>query len=48
MGEYKRAADLLAPLEPTHGQERVFNYMYGMALLQDRQTEAGLSRSIAS
>ena len=44
MGEYKRAADLLAPLEPTHGQERVFNYVYGMALLQDRQTEAGLKQ----
>ena len=44
MGEYKRAADLLAPLEPTHGEERVFNYVYGMALLQDGQTEAGLKQ----
>ncbi len=26
------------------GQERVFNYVYGMALLQDRRTEAGLKQ----
>jgi tetratricopeptide (TPR) repeat protein len=44
MGEYKRAADLLAPLESTHAEERVFNYVYGMALLQDGRTEAGLKQ----
>jgi len=44
LGEYKRAADLLAPLEPTLGGQRVFNYVYGMALLQDHQTEAGLKQ----
>jgi tetratricopeptide (TPR) repeat protein len=44
LGDYAGAVALLAPLEATLGQERVFNYVYGMALLQARQTAAGLAQ----
>jgi tetratricopeptide (TPR) repeat protein len=44
LGEYAAAVALLEPLEPTLGTERVFNYVYGMALLQAKQTAAGLAQ----
>jgi tetratricopeptide (TPR) repeat protein len=44
MGQYARAVALLAPLETAMQQERVFNYLYGMALLQNKQTAAGLKQ----
>ena len=44
LGEHHEAAERLRPLEPTHREERVFNYLYGMALLQANQTEAGLAQ----
>jgi tetratricopeptide (TPR) repeat protein len=44
LGEYDAAVALLKPLEPTLGTERVFNYVYGMALLQAKQTDAGLAQ----
>jgi tetratricopeptide (TPR) repeat protein len=43
-GDYRGAVTLLAPLEATLGGERVFNYVYGMALLQNKQTEQGLAQ----
>jgi tetratricopeptide (TPR) repeat protein len=43
-GQYARAVALLAPLEPSMQQERVFNYLYGMALLQNKQTVEGLKQ----
>jgi len=43
-GNYSGAVTLLRPLEPTLGKERVFNYIYGMALLQDKQTAEGLEQ----
>jgi tetratricopeptide (TPR) repeat protein len=44
MGDYAGAVALLKPLERSLGQERVFNYVYGMALLQNKQTEEGLAQ----
>jgi tetratricopeptide (TPR) repeat protein len=44
MGDYAGAVALLKPLEGTLGQERVFNYVYGMALLQNKQTQEGLAQ----
>lgn len=44
LGEYENAVALLKPLEATLGTERVFNYVYGMALLQAKHTEAGLAQ----
>jgi tetratricopeptide (TPR) repeat protein len=44
MGDYAGAVALLKPLEATLGGERVFNYVYGMALLQNKQTPEGLAQ----
>jgi tetratricopeptide (TPR) repeat protein len=44
MGEYAKAVEVLRPLETTMGPERVFNYVYGMALLQNKQTAEGLAQ----
>lgn len=44
LGEYGEAVTLLRPLEPAMQKERVFNYLYGMALLQDNQRDAGLTQ----
>ncbi len=44
LGQYARAVALLAPLERTLQNERVFNYLYGMALLQNNQTAEGLKQ----
>lgn len=43
-GDYAGAVSLLAPLESSMGHERVFNYVYGMALLQNEQTTEGLAQ----
>lgn len=41
MGEYKRAIELLTPHEVTYGEDRVFLYLLGTALIRDKQTEKG-------
>jgi len=41
LGEYKKVIELLTPLEANLGNDRVFVYILGTALLNDKQTERG-------
>ena len=43
MQQGKYAAVILAPMSRQHEDERAFTYIYGMALLQDKQTAEGLA-----
>jgi tetratricopeptide (TPR) repeat protein len=40
-GEVSNAIALLEPMVPEHENDQAFNYVFGMALLQDKQTEKG-------
>jgi tetratricopeptide (TPR) repeat protein len=44
LGDYAGAVALLRPLEASMAGGRVFNYVYGMALLQNKQTAEGLAQ----
>jgi tetratricopeptide (TPR) repeat protein len=39
LGEFQKAIALLEPIADDHKDESAFNYVFGMALLQDKQTE---------
>ena len=41
LGEYKKAVELLDPLEATHPGERALDYLLGMALIRDGQLDKG-------
>jgi tetratricopeptide (TPR) repeat protein len=41
LGEFPKAIGLLEPVADQHQDEAAFNYVLGMALLQDKQTEKG-------
>lgn len=41
LGEFQKAVALLDPIADAHKDEAAFNYVLGMALLQDKQTEKG-------
>jgi tetratricopeptide (TPR) repeat protein len=41
LGEFKSAIALLEPRADEHKDESAFNYVFGMALLQDKQPEKG-------
>ena len=41
VGEFARAVALLDPIAGEHTDDQAFNYVFGMALLQDKQTEKG-------
>jgi tetratricopeptide (TPR) repeat protein len=41
LGEFQKAIALLEPIADQHQDEAAFNYVLGMALLQDMQTEKG-------
>ena len=41
LGEFQKAIALLEPIADQHTDEAAFNYVLGMALLQDKQTEKG-------
>ena len=41
LGEYKKVAGLLGPLETRYPQERALIYLYGMALIRDGQVAKG-------
>lgn len=43
LGRPKDAATLLAPIAAQHDDDMAFAYVYGMALLQDKQTDQGLA-----
>src|SRR5262249_16000777 len=43
LGRAKEAAAILAPIAPSHEDDAAFAYVYGMALLQDKQTDQGLA-----
>jgi tetratricopeptide (TPR) repeat protein len=42
LGQFSEAAAVLRPLDAVMRDEQVFNYLYGMALLQSEETDAGL------
>jgi tetratricopeptide (TPR) repeat protein len=41
LGEYKKAIELLSPLEATYGGDRAFAYLLGNALISDNQIPKG-------
>ncbi len=41
VGEFARAVALLDPIAGEHTDDQAFNYVFGMALLQDKQSEKG-------
>lgn len=41
LGEIEKAIALLEPVAAQHESDAAFNYVFGMALLQDKQTEKG-------
>jgi tetratricopeptide (TPR) repeat protein len=41
MGENRKVIELLSPLEPTHREDRTFDYLLGTALIRDNQSERG-------
>src|SRR5579871_5098703 len=41
LGQYKKAVELLAPLEGAKSEDQGFNYLYGTALLGDGQDAKG-------
>ena len=41
VGEFQKAIALLEPVASDHKDEAAFNYVFGMALLQDKQTAKG-------
>ena len=41
LGEFGKAIALLEPIADGHKEDAAFNYVFGMALLQDKQTEKG-------
>jgi tetratricopeptide (TPR) repeat protein len=41
LGEYKKAVELLEPLEAAHPGERALDYLLGMALIRDGQLDKG-------
>ena len=41
LGEMGKAIALLEPMAAEHESDQAFNYVFGMALLQDKQTEKG-------
>lgn len=41
LGEFKKTIALLSPLEKEKSGEQVFDYLYGMALIRDGQTQRG-------
>jgi tetratricopeptide (TPR) repeat protein len=41
LGEYRKAIDLLSPLEPVYGNDRAFAYLLGSALISDDQVARG-------
>ena len=43
LGEYGKAIALLRPIAAEHREDQAFNYVMGMALLQDKQQEEGAS-----
>jgi len=43
LGRPKDAAAILAPIAGDHDDDAAFAYVYGMALLQDKQTDQGLA-----
>ncbi len=43
LGRPKDAAAILAPIAGEHDDDAAFAYVYGMALLQDKQTDQGLA-----
>lgn len=43
LGRAKEAAAILAPIASAHADDDAFTYVYGMALLQDKQVDDGLT-----
>jgi tetratricopeptide (TPR) repeat protein len=41
LGDYRKAVELLDPLEATHPEERALDYLLGMALIRDGQVDKG-------
>jgi tetratricopeptide (TPR) repeat protein len=41
LGEFPKAIALLDPIAADHADDQAFDYVFGMALLQDKQTEKG-------
>jgi tetratricopeptide (TPR) repeat protein len=41
LGQYDKAIDMLTPIAPAHTDDAAFNYVLGMALLQNKQANEG-------
>jgi Flp pilus assembly protein TadD len=43
LGDYKAAIAILEPLEKTLAEDQAFDYLFGTALIRDKQTDRGLT-----